>query len=75
MELFIQNNIWFFVLIFLWVLPWKGYALWTAAKMSHKKWFIVLIILNTLAILEIVYIFFVAKKKPKDLLNSIRSNT
>jgi len=51
------------ILIILWVLPWKGVALWKAAKNSHKKWFIALLILNTLALLEIIYIFFFAKRK------------
>jgi hypothetical protein len=45
-----------------WVLPWKIFALWTASKNNHKIWFVVLIILNTLSILEIIYIFVVAKK-------------
>ena len=52
----------FIIIVFLWTLPWKAYALWLAAKRNHKIWFIVLIILNTLAILEIYYIFRVAKK-------------
>lgn len=46
----------------IWSIPWKGVALWKAARLSHKKWFIALLILNTFAILEIIYIFFVAKK-------------
>jgi len=62
MEAFLSDNLWIIFLIMLWVLPWKGYALWTAAKLSHKWWFIILLIVNTLAILEIIYIFFVAKK-------------
>lgn len=49
--------------ILLWTVPWKGIALWKAAKNDHKKWFIVLLVLNTLALLEIVYIFYFAKKK------------
>ncbi|MFC1801971.1 DUF5652 family protein [Patescibacteria group bacterium] len=64
-------DLWVLILIALWVLPWKGYAMWTAAKKSHKKWFIVLLILNTLAILDILYIFIFSKKfegskKPED---------
>jgi len=46
-----------------WVLPWKGVALWKAAKNSHKKWFISILLLNTLSILEILYIFVFAKRK------------
>lgn len=50
------------ILIALWTLPWKGVALWKAARLSHKRWFIVLLVVNTVGILEIYYIFFVARK-------------
>jgi len=49
--------------VLLWTLPWKGVALWKAARNSHKRWFVVLLVVNTLALLEIVYIFFFSKKK------------
>ena len=49
--------------ILLWTIPWKGIALWKAAKNDHKKWFVALLVLNTLALLEIVYIFYFTKKK------------
>jgi hypothetical protein len=55
----------FLLLILLWVLPWKGVALWKAARNSHKKWFVALFLLNTLAILEIIYIFVFSKPKQK----------
>jgi len=42
----------------IWVLPWKGVALWQAAKKKEKIWFIALLVVNTFALLEIVYIFF-----------------
>ena len=48
-----------------WVLPWKGVALWKAARNSHKKWFIAIFLLNTLSILEILYIFIFSKKMQK----------
>jgi hypothetical protein len=73
MDQYIQINAWIFIVAMLWVLPWKGYALWTASKNNNKKWFIALIILNTFAILDIVYIFYVAKKKPKDFINAFKS--
>ncbi len=62
-EQFLLENQLYIYLLVLWVLPWKGIALWRAAKNSHKKWFIAILILNTLAILEIIYIFFFSKKK------------
>ena len=50
------------LLAVLWSIPWKGVALWKSARLSHTKWFIALLIINTFGILEIVYIFFIAKK-------------
>ena len=49
-------------IVMLWVLPWKGYALWNAARLNHKWWFIVLLVTNTLAILDIIYVLFVVRK-------------
>jgi len=47
-----------------WTLPWKGVALWKSARNKHLVWFIVMLIVNTLAILEIIYVFGFSKKKP-----------
>ncbi len=55
------------VLIVIWVLFWKGYAVWTAARMGHKRWFIALIVLNTFSILDIFYLFKIAKKNMSDI--------
>lgn len=52
---------WLIVAVLVWTLPWKGVALWKAAQLSHKKWFIALLIINTFAILDIIYIYFVAR--------------
>jgi len=57
-------NLWI-VLLILWTLPWKGYALWLAAQNRHPRWFIALFLLNTIAILEIIYIFAVGRKAKK----------
>ncbi len=51
------------VLVAVWTLPWKGIALWKAAKANSKVWFIALLLINTLAILEIFYIFIFSKMK------------
>jgi len=59
------DNTLLLLLIVLWTLPWKGVALWKAARLYHKWWFLALLVLNTLAILEIIYIFFVAKKSER----------
>ena len=50
-----------------WSIPWKGAALWKAAKQGDKIWFVVLLVVNTLAILEILYIFVFSKQKSAQL--------
>lgn len=60
-----MENIWIIIALGLWTLPWKGVALWKAARRRELKWFIALLILNTLAILEIIYIFVFAKRERK----------
>ena len=51
-----------FTLVLIWSLILKGMALWRAARLGHKKWFIALLILNTLGILELLYLLFFSKK-------------
>ena len=63
MEQFLIANQWVILLIVLWSLPWIGVALWKTAKNSHKIWFVVLLVINSMAILEIIYIFIFSKKK------------
>lgn len=48
-----------------WTLYWKGMALWKAAREQHKIWFVVLLLVNTLGILEILYIYVFAKMAMK----------
>jgi hypothetical protein len=67
MQEFFNQYPWLIYLIQLWVIPWKGIALWIAARREEKWWFIALLIINTLGILEIIYIFFIVKYKFKFL--------
>lgn len=67
MEQYLAQNQWLILLVVLWTLPWKGFALWKAAKNTHKIWFVALLVLNTLAILEIIYIFFFSKRKEQEV--------
>ncbi len=69
---FWYGNIGLVILLALWVLPWKGYALWLAAQRREKWWFIILLIINTLSLLEIYYIFFVVKKKPEHIKHVVK---
>jgi len=70
---FFSQNPWVVTLLALWVLPWKGVALWKAARREEKWWFIALLVLNTVAILEILYIFVFSQKK-KTAITSIAAN-
>lgn len=46
-----------------WSIYWKGRALWRASRQNSKLWFIALLVVNTLGILEILYIYIFSKKK------------
>lgn len=43
-----------------WVIVWKGLALWRAAALRQKGWFVALLLVNTLGILEIIYLFLIS---------------
>ena len=49
------------VILSIWILTWKGLALWKAANKKSVPWFVILLILNTVGILEILYIFIFSK--------------
>jgi len=55
------------ILLALWSIIWKGLALWHSARRGEYIWFIVMLIINTIGILEIIYLFVVAKRKPDNL--------
>ena len=55
------------LLIVVWTVVWKCYSIWIAAKNEDKKWFIALVVFNTFGILDMIYIFAIAKKKWSDL--------
>lgn len=69
LKFFVDNPL-LLVLLSAWVIGWKGLALWKAARLSHKWWFIIIFIANTVGILEIIYIYFVARKYVVDDENS-----
>jgi methionyl-tRNA synthetase len=50
-------------LAIVWSTVWKGIALWRAGRNAHLGWFIALFIINTLGILEIIYIFAFSRGK------------
>jgi len=51
------------ILVVLWTIVLKGFALWFSARAGQRNWFIALLILNTLGILELVYLIWFRPKK------------
>jgi methionyl-tRNA synthetase len=48
-----------------WDAVWKGIALWKAARNNQLKWFVALIIINSLGVLPIIYLKFFQRKQTK----------
>ena len=59
--LFANPGVVFVVLI--WSLFWKGLALWRSARSDQRNWFVVILIVSSLGILEIVYLFRFSKNR------------
>ena len=64
----------FIAVVAVWTIVWKGAALWKAARNGSNVWFIFMLILNTVGILEIIYIFFFSKKKSNSLIYGYNPN-
>ena len=61
-----QRLAWLWVVVplaLVWTMVWKGIALWRAGRNGHLVWFIVIFIVNTLGILEIIYIFAFSRRE------------
>ena len=56
-------------IIVLWSLFCKGLALWHAARRNDLWWFVAILLINTLGLLEIIYLFGFAKLKASELLS------
>lgn len=63
MEQLLYEKFWILGLMVAWSLPWKGVALWRAARNHDKRWFIIILLVNTLAILDILYIYVWSKNR------------
>lgn len=59
----LEQNLWLILLAGVWDLLWKGWALWKAARLGSKPWFVVLLLTNSLGILPIAYIFIFSKQE------------
>lgn len=46
------------------ILVLKGFALWRAARNGHKGWFIAMLVVNLMGILEVIYLLTAGKTVP-----------
>jgi hypothetical protein len=60
-----------FIILLIWSISWKGLALWRSARLNQPIWFIALLIINTVGILEILYLFIFSNHP----VNEVHSNT
>jgi methionyl-tRNA synthetase len=58
-----------------WTLILKGFSLWHAARGNQKWWFFFLLIVNTLGILEIIYLIWFRKDISKSPVSSTPVNS
>ncbi len=54
-------------IVVLWSLFWKGLALWHSGRRGQPWWFVIMLVINTIGILEIIYLFAVLKLKFTEL--------
>lgn len=59
------NLIVFIVLVFTWELAWKGWALWRASQRQEKEIYIALLVLNTLGLFPMVYLYITRGEKSR----------
>lgn len=74
MEAFIKNNLFLVLLITIWQLVWSGYALWLAARAQRVWWFVAILIINSLGILEILYVF-IFDQSEENIFRADRTNS
>lgn len=53
----IINSNWVWVIL-VWIFIWKGLALWQASQRKQKIWFLLILVINDLGILEIIYLAY-----------------
>lgn len=61
-------------IIGIWTIAWKGIALWKSARKNQLTWFIILLLVNTIGILEILYIYVFSEMKFDEKPRKIRKN-
>lgn len=71
----ILQNQYFYIALIAWSLTWKGLALYKAARLEQKIWFVIILIVNTVGLLEIAYFFLLHKIDLQKKLNVFTKKT
>lgn len=53
-----------FVLLLVWSIAWKLVSLWKSARHGQKIWFAVLFLVNSVGVLDLIYLGFFQKNTP-----------
>jgi len=67
--------LWLLAVVTIWGLIWMGIAMWKSARKNHMVWFIIFLLVHTVGILEILYVFVFSKmslSKPRAKKNKRR---
>ncbi|MEX2054426.1 MAG: DUF5652 family protein [Candidatus Colwellbacteria bacterium] len=67
-----QEQLALLVLVQLWDLVWKGFAMWKAARKRDIFWFVLLILINSAGLLPAFYLFYISEKTSKKKLVRIK---
>ncbi len=51
------------VLLVIWTLFWKAYALWRAGRNNQPVWFFILFVFESIGLLPMIYLRFFQKKR------------
>ena len=63
MGIYLGVSMWILCIVLIWTTIWKGIALWKSGRHGQMVWFIVLLVVNTVGILDIIYILFFQRKE------------
>lgn len=55
------------LVLVVWTFVWKGLGMWHAARKKNVTWFVILMLFNTVGILDMIYLFGIAKIKSDKL--------
>lgn len=51
------------IILAIWELGWKGFAMWRAAQNNDKVWYVAMFIINTVGILPIIYLLLHPRRR------------